>query len=379
MKEPIFRAEDVTVPRTHVLVIGVNDYPHLSGGHLKVVQMLPAYKQLSSPLPSAQRFANWMLSPAYQNPRAPLGSVRCLLSKGKFTATDGTEKETDLPTRDDLRKTRDAWLKDCNQHPDNIAMLYYCGHGFSVGNTYLLLEDTGDSEFTPWENIINFSSTFANMNSCVARTQCFFVDACQTEPGDAVRVASTKKDAIGFPLIATLDGPAKNRDAQVFVASQVGNPAYGRENKVSFFTEALIRCLETYGADANLGRSPWRVTNDSLKRAMNHYLSRQTAGEVQLDPFAHGESTAALGVLQSIQAPRSFVTVNVTPEPAPHADLVLDGPGGKTEIPNGGIPWKSEMAAGNYRVKATGYVAKEPEEYVAPPFQDLNIQLTAVV
>lgn len=79
MSEFLVHAATVAGPATHVLVIGVGDYPHLNGGTGTLTELHGGMGQLTSCPESARAFATWVISDL--NAPAPLASVSLLLSE----------------------------------------------------------------------------------------------------------------------------------------------------------------------------------------------------------------------------------------------------------------------------------------------------------
>jgi hypothetical protein len=77
---PLLLNRDFDGPGTHALVIGVSSYPHVTGG-TDPTPLGESFQlqQLSTAARSASEFAGWLLN-EYHNERAPLKSLRVLLS-----------------------------------------------------------------------------------------------------------------------------------------------------------------------------------------------------------------------------------------------------------------------------------------------------------
>src|SRR5579864_3225933 len=155
--------------QTHALVIGVGDYPHLPGG--SQAQIAPArqsygLQSLDSPAWSAVEFAAW-LTAHLQNRRAPLGTVDLLVS-----APPGAPAQLqgfDVPTMAGITTAFNAWEARCHKRADNVAVFYFCGHGFQREVMMLLPADFGNPAVgVVWNNIIDFTSTQIGLIDCMA-------------------------------------------------------------------------------------------------------------------------------------------------------------------------------------------------------------------
>ena len=169
-------------PKMHVLLIGVGGYPFLKGGSSPVEQHFDFAQrigQLTSPEHSVRELYDTIVSLHQRNAWiTPLGSIEILMS----TADGGDsvlEGETlEHATIKNIRKTYREWASRCETDKDNIAFLFYCGHGFEyVGVQHLLAEDFGEDPYNPFLGAFDFTSTRIAFDSCAAQTQLFFIDS----------------------------------------------------------------------------------------------------------------------------------------------------------------------------------------------------------
>lgn len=169
-------------PRLHAFVIGVSDYPHLNNGTGRRALDPLGLSQVTTPHYTALAIVNWLLS-EYKNPRCPLGSIEVVISPPATIATPNGGMQTESATKDQIAKAFAKWEQRCSAHRDNIAFFYFCGHGISKTEQYLLAEDFGDPTVPDeWQNCINFDRMRDGMRKCLAQTQLFFVDACRETP-----------------------------------------------------------------------------------------------------------------------------------------------------------------------------------------------------
>src|SRR5207244_556533 len=165
------------------LVIGVGDYPHLPGGSQD--QTAPAHQSyglqsLDSPAWSAVEFANW-LKANLRNRQAELGTIDLLVSAP--LGAPGPLQGFDVPTMGEITKAFNDWAARCHKHVNNVAIFYFCGHGFQREVMMLLPADFGNPAVgNPWTNIIDFTTTHIGMIDCMANTQLYLLDACRETP-----------------------------------------------------------------------------------------------------------------------------------------------------------------------------------------------------
>ena len=120
------------------------------------------------------------------------------------------------------------------------------GHGLEASDRYLVPADFGANSLDPYDRLINFTVTHNRMDRCRARTQLYFLDACREQPKELREAAAA--GPIGYPLIGALGGTAIARDAPIFHAALRGGQAAGEPGRASYFTQALIECLDGAGA-----------------------------------------------------------------------------------------------------------------------------------
>jgi hypothetical protein len=294
--------------------------------------------QLTSPVVSAQALDNW-LQQSYKNPDAPLGSIELLLSP-PLTST------IQSATRKNIEDAFDAWLNRCRRHPDNVALFYFCGHGIEAEILVLLPEDFGADPNRLWNNAIDFDGTFFAMGDCAAQTQCYFIDVCRETPIEALRQRG-RVTAPPLKSITTLQ--LINRDAPVFLAAPFGEKAHALKNHVSYFTTALIDCLDRFGARGRNGVN-WVVNTDSLKTALKVRMHRTrlddgsrlkcdiSKGVGNLPPTDLHEWPGP-GVVQTDVLCRPILALEYA-----HLSVVLQGGGNQTRSPNSD-PWELNLDA----------------------------------
>lgn len=276
-----------TQRQTHVLVIGVGDYPNLRGGALFATQAARTtfgLGQLTSSVASAQKFANWLRT-KFSNPRASLGSVELLLSPGTYQPPGGApQQQVDAANMQNIKTAFNSWYQRSNANKENVAIFYYSGHGLESGFLVLLPEDFGDpASQNLWDNAIDFTATWYGMGECSAKTQCYFIDACRETPIDLLK--TSKVDARALKTTQLLTFP--ERDGYVLKAAPLGQQAHGTANGMSYFTQALIACLDGLGASHKSG-SKWVVTTESLTGAAVRYMKRMTVAGVPKVACAKG-------------------------------------------------------------------------------------------
>jgi len=369
---------------THALVIGVGEYPWLDGGSRPRFAHFEGMGQLSSPPVSARAFAEWLLSPSgYHNPACPLASLDLLVSDAatdQFVPPGGTSTTIQRAQFADIDAAIQAWFQRGN-HPDDLLLFFYCGHGVANGlNMTLLPEDYGSRQTPPQMSLglaIDFDGLYLGMDSCAARNQIFFVDACRVASGLLIRAQNFAGNPV-IPGMAQITSPPRN--APIYYGAVPGITAFGRPGKSSFFTEALLKAFRGAGADDSSG--VWALQTDTLGRGIHHQLRRAVANTA-----AAGQLSMANNIGQPLAfheltgLPECPVDVLCDPESdTASATLAVSGNGVQnTRVPDPS-PWGLDLELGDYQFEAkvgtptikSGLSVSR----VAPPFRSVKIRVT---
>ncbi len=281
--------------RTHALVIGVGTYDHLSDESGHTNDDFPDLLQLTSPPASARSFTRWLLD-SFNNSNAPLGSIELLLSpSGEFQLTGNISRQSRNATMAEIKSAFKRWYDKCDSGENNVAIFYFCGHGIMRSKLALLAQDFGASTITPFETAVDLNGTHEGMARCKARTQFYFIDACQQTPWSMSRQIDDEAIALIKPRFAL----QTRQDAPIFMATLPTRPAYGMAEGTTTFTQAL---LETLGRAATKSKGKWLVTSTILNTALIREMdaiSRQT-GQIQ-KPYCTGLLTES--VIHELSAP----------------------------------------------------------------------------
>jgi len=302
--------------------------------------------QLSSAPLSAREFARWFLED-YDNPAYPRASLDLLLSDAS-----GNQFENQTIGRALFKEIETAvldWYQRGEGSPDNLLILFYCGHGLGKGKqTILLAEDFGSLPDTlSLKRAIDFDQFHLGMDQCAARQQCFFVDACRVGTPFALNTLTYFGDPLIPPGAKVAPTP---RSAPVFYSAVPGSTAYGRPGKTSFFTEALLNAFRGAGADDATGK--WIVSTAALHHGIHVHLQRSVARTA-----AKGQLSLADGISAPFDLHRlsgdPVVPVEVTCSPDSHNSrgaLRVSGNGSLlTPAAPAQGPWDLDLSYGRYR------------------------------
>ena len=272
----VYENDAVVGPATHVMVVGVGDYPHLIGGSSDIRAAKPAgMRQLTSPPVSAAAFADWAIG-RFDNPARPLASVELLLGSAptEYTPPErggiaSPAKASGVATLAEMKAAAVRWKARGNLHPDNLLIFYFCGHGLSKGNEYLIVaSDYGGDMAEPMRGLIDIKRFLIGMKDCRARHQCYFIDACRASDESLIDV-----DDYSDSLVQKLASPVAGLAQCVYYATLGGETAQAIPNEPSFYTRALIQSLNGVGANNSNG-GQWYVNTSRLFEALGHLMAR---------------------------------------------------------------------------------------------------------
>jgi hypothetical protein len=273
---PIMVVEERALPQgavglTHVLVIGVGQYPWLVGGaHTRDATITDGMDQLDSPPVSARRFADWWLA-QYQDGERPLGSLAMVLSDSEtqiYTRPDGEVFDIPLATIEAIRDAADLWSERGRNEPEAQMVFYFCGHGIAAGvRQALLTRDYGQRLARPMLGAIDYDGLQSGLSSLAARRQLIFIDACRMASEVLLRNANETGDV----LVAAGSYPTTGMQQNVYFATVNGRPAYGIDGGPTLFTRGLLNAFKGAGADNLDDPDTWRLSTGGIAAALAHF------------------------------------------------------------------------------------------------------------
>lgn len=294
-------------PRLHALVIGVADYPHLNGGSGTPAVDPLGLQQVTTPRFTASAIADWLLND-YKSAGRPLGSLEVLISPDQsIVRPDGTARPAARARFAAIEAAFAEWRARCSSNPDNTAFFYFCGHGLNKNNQFLLPEDFGDPKWPdPWKNNIDFDNLRIGMRSCPAQTQLFFVDACRETPFGtlaSVNVQGAPLNAAGF--FDTVQCSA------AYYATTEGKQAFGPDNRITYFGEAVLKCLN--GAGCGNVNGEWTVDTYTLSKALGEVM--QHLGRRYAQPLSCNPDVSGMGPINEPSAPIVIASLKCRNDP----------------------------------------------------------------
>jgi Caspase domain len=374
--------QKVDGPATHAIVLGVGAYPHLLGGSGPLSNDHDGMAQLTSPPRSAREFAEWVIS-TLNDPGKPLSTVALLLAEANPSPFPNPKTNHKVPvelaTIDNVERAVSDWKARGDTNPENRLLFFFSGHGIAQGpDTSLLVADYGSKPNNPLDGAISLREFHLGMDTCAAREQCYFIDACRASSDTLIGAMGYAGHPIILPRTTFMreGGP---REAPVYYSTLAGEEAYSRPNQVSPFTNALRLALDGLGGDDSEG--DWRVSTTRLKEAIDWFMKQAVdpdLGTVQV-PVTNNLTTFFLHYLD--REPEVPVFVGCLPDAAnPEArfsclaggDLVQT----RTATPGQLRAWELRLPVGNYEFVAEFdqglYRMARREAYVRPVYRRIR-------
>jgi hypothetical protein len=361
-------------PRLHAFVVGVAHYPHLNGGIPGQLALNPlGLGQVTTPRHTALAIANWLLHD-YKHADKPLGSMELVLSPSEQVPNSaGVQVGVESATFVNIESAFNRWVARCSTNKDNIAFLYFCGHGLQKVDQFMLPEDFGNPAIAnAWRNCINFDAMRSGMRSCKAQTQLFFVDACREAPFGMLDQVNVNGQAL---ISATLGDSVKCSAA--YYATTQGKQAFGPANDVTYFGRAIMHCLN--GLASTNAKGKWIVTTYSLSKSigevMQHYADRY--GE----PLDCNPDVSGLGVINEPGMAKVIASIGCSSDAAndvAEIELRRSGVSHKAAV-NDVKPLIKEVEPGDWEVLVTfpagQYPVQAPVQCVLMPavFEGVNV------
>ena len=271
---------------THVLLIGIGDYPWLDGGDKCSTAAhrtnAMGMGQLGAPSFSMRSMADWFLDGGgFNNPDRPLASLAMLLSEPEaatYQHANALPRTKPLPrgTIAEVQAAVTAWIERASGRRDNALVLAFCGHGVQSGNPVLLCRDYGKNVQSRFQGAIDFEQFRIALSTRQPDFQLLFVDACRTPDVDKSQLGQVTP---GNPLLDLLSLTTRDNAPaaqSVHFATSLYTSAWGRDDEQSLFSGAVLEALAGGGADQN---ADWWVTTSRLNAALATYLVRISRDE----------------------------------------------------------------------------------------------------
>ncbi|WJK33053.1 caspase family protein [Solwaraspora sp. WMMA2065] len=340
----------------HAFVVGVGAYPYCDdpADDGPAGRVLGDLGSVTSPPPSAAAVAEWLLHAPRGTNDPPVGTVEVLISsiaEVSLRLGDGTRQSVGRAVFDEFKAAFRRWRRRCDSHRDNIALFYFCGHGWELDGQLLLLEDLGRDPDALLENCVELSEIRTIMQHCRARTQVYFVDACRQMPPDFAQLTSATRALMDHPRQVRL--PLSPLDAPVYFSTARRFEAQARQDAVTPFTAAVLRTLDGLGAHPSSSNG-WTVATDRFGPHLRDVIIWDNPEDTdRLSCLTVEGEQSGVSVLRTLDGP-PLVPFRLTCEPAhalPVAEVSIrsfpDSAGNPMTVDGG----RGEVSAGVYHVE----------------------------
>ena len=239
------------------LVIGIGAYPKVAAYGLK---------NLGSPAHSAVEFASWLIEEHNYPDGKPLKYLTLMVSpspsmplvrKSSSTRVRVFDQSWDFEscTKSKIAEAIREWAKEVDKSKDDVGVLYFCGHGIAFkepdivngAREALLAEDFDADTHNFADGSIDLFRLHSAVGSLKATNYYFFIDACRSTPSKLIGVKPPSSPDGVLPAVLY---KIHRGDDPIFLATRLGENAYGADDKMSEFTDALLRSLRGAGARA---------------------------------------------------------------------------------------------------------------------------------
>jgi hypothetical protein len=369
---------DKTTPAVHALVIGVAEYPYLSGGSKKTLPSNGGLGQLASPGASAAAFCRWLQS-SFRPPNLQLGSVEVLCSEGSTFVNEAAEAvEVARPTMRNVRKAAREWLARGDQQEQNFLLFYFCGHGVSSGLVQsLLLENFGKDAVDPFTTgAIDAEAFMDGARTAKATRQLFLIDACRSVGHAAFQQYGVQR---GAPVISAAPHTRLGIVEQAALwATSLGSQSYGMPGQPSVFMSAMLHAMHGGGALQDPNDGKWVIQPDMLKRAIDHIIQRAPQFSNSGLQFTSLERMVK-GIPVHMLTGEPSVPVQVNCNPSSRNSVTeFRCSSGDRRAPGQPDPWHLDLTSDRYVFHAVsaGSGRKRKDVHPHPPYSIVSFDFT---
>jgi hypothetical protein len=368
---------ELNSPKTHVLIIGVGGYPHLPAGtQYREQTFFRGLGQLSSAAYSAAAFYRTIEAIDQRGEWiAPLGSVEVLISpvQGQELDLDGFEAKN--PTRAAIADSYRTWKQRSEEHPDNIAIFYFSGHGIEKDNQFLLAADFNPDPDVAKDGAFDIDRTISAFKRSRIGTKLFLIDSCRS--GD-IRLLTTDFTPGSLGSVDYLQPEFGQMLVQK--AKGVGASAYGPKDGESLYCRAITAAFNGAVANNDEGAG-WKVNVSDISSKVSHILENMPENKLA-NQGCWNANNCMNDIIKLVRAPQLPMIVKCDPDAAlPHAKFDcydLDKDAHLCEREPHPSEWLVHVRAGYYRLSATfqaGSYNNARQNHIArPPFSKCQIK-----
>ncbi|MGX1886242.1 caspase family protein [Streptomyces sp. NPDC055287] len=250
----------------HALIIGMSHYPRRPKSHWWMPHDELPLGDIDGAALGAAQFAKFLSDELKYPTAAPIRTVRLLL----IPTDDEKDHLPVLPHEweeanfDNVRDAISEWYRDCNSHPNNVAILYISGHGIVTARSVPLvfLGRANQEKSNPCAQSIDLGNIIEAMAYNQASDNIYFFDCCAvTAIEAALPYDCVHQSAITLPIPSTAQ--TYRNSYAVIRSARTGMNAYAISASAgTLFSQALLPLLSTAGS---LLRGLFTITTDRLK------------------------------------------------------------------------------------------------------------------
>ena len=277
MREPWYvRPTGAHGPATHALIIATSQYKHLPEDPKQAGTY--GLSQLRSACLGSYRLAVWMRDHA-ENFTPPIGTIRLLMSPADVeTQTIRNEDTVSKWLTTEPSSVREAlwdWKASCGARPGNVAFLYVAGHGYLSPESLAVFTHESLEREREFTHTLGVSQINHALAWCPLKASLIFIDACQDIPKGGLGDVHLEPDIRLDPPVTAI--PDSREVAPIYYASSVGGSAFGHRDVGSYFSNALMDCLEYRAAvHTDPDWNHWAITVASLGSQLRKAVELQT-------------------------------------------------------------------------------------------------------
>jgi Caspase domain len=202
-----------------------------------------------------------------------------------------------------VQRAVEAWTTRAGTHRGNLLLLFVASHGESFGRrTAILLEDYGSVEKRVTAGMTEIEQFVDALAEIESENQLLIFDCCRMPTPLRLRY----DQQFGSTLV---DPPAREglpRRPYVLRSTALGAEAFGRKNRPTLFTQALLDALKGLAASPN---DRWAIDNYKLADIAARLLGLHLRDGV---PLQEPDSQISRRFLVSVAPPTETATVFVS-------------------------------------------------------------------
>ncbi|MEU4732153.1 caspase family protein [Streptomyces sp. NPDC023588] len=273
--------EDAIEAGVHALIIGMSTYPPRPKSLDWIRHPQLPFGDIDGAALGAAQFAQFLADKFGHPAGIPVRTLRLLLLPTQ-------EEEGHLPVAsrmwndasfDNVDAAIWGWYRDCDSHPDNVALMYISGHGIVLPHSVpIVFLGRANQEKNPCAQSINLTAIREAMAYNMARDNIYFFDCCAVkDTAAAFPYDCINQSGITLPILT--EGRQPRSNCVAVRSTRTGTESYTiSASEGTLFSHTLLPLLWTAGS---LIQDLFTITTDRLKDRLRE--------EFQAIPDAEGQ------------------------------------------------------------------------------------------